>query len=334
MKMNIAVIQENQKKFFRLEEQIRARLRVVQKIYSCFYPSDFYELPHWQSCQLIIAENEIRGRANAGLEFFQDFFKPGAGNKAYGLLYTWGTDDYSQLRIQIQALHQKSPRFLGMVFAQIGDYEKIFDAIRGVSRDKTFPIFDRPVRYNARGELLQEERREDLEKLIMLSQRTQERLSFLVQLLRYHLEYRTGVDFRQTLREFSEYREKLPERLYELVQDVQELINVIESRHYLRESIEMKAAQQDFLILSHLSHQNQARFSQLYNLKSFIDFCRLPITPRLPKRFQNGSLYLWQDFLKEYDNLFYSVSHVIETAHVVIKTTQSREYYGKSPALA
>lgn len=332
--MNIAIIQENQKKFFRLEEQIRARMRVVQKIYSCLYPSDFYELPHWQSCRLIIAENEIRGRTNAGLEFFQDFFKPGAGNKAYGLLYTWGTDDYSQLRIQIQALHQKSPRFLGMVFEQIGDYEKIFDVIQGISRVQTFPIFDRPLRYSARGELLLEERRDDLEKLITLSQRVQERLSFLVQLLRYHLEYRTGADFRQTLREFSEYREKLPERLRELAQDVQELVSVIESCPYLRESIEMKAAQQDFLALSHLFNQSQARFSQLYNLKLFIDFCRRPITSRQPKHLQSGSTYIWKEFLKEYDSLFYSVSHVIETAHVVIKTTQSREYYGKSHAFA
>lgn len=332
--MNIAIIQENQKKFFRFEEKIRASAPMVEKVYSCLYPSDFYELAHWQSCRLIIAENEIRGRADAGLEFFQDFFKPSTGNQAYGLLYTWGTDDYSQLRIQTQALHQKSPCFLGMVFEQIGDYEKIFDVIHGVSRAKAFPIFDRPVRYSARGELLQEQRREDLEKLISLSQRIQERLSFLVQLLRYHLEYRTGLDFRQTLREFSEYREKLPERLCELVRDVQELVNVIESRHYLRESIEMKAAQQDFFILSHQFNQSQSRFSQLYNLKQFIDFCRLPITSRQPKHLQNGSAYVWKEFLKEYDSLFYSVSHVIETAHVVIKTTQSRGYYGNTQAVA
>lgn len=320
--MNIAIIQENQQKFFRLEEQIRHRTRTVKKIYSCRYPSEFFELSRWQSCQLIIAENEIRGRTDAGLNFFQEFYKKTQTKPAHGLLYTWGTDDYNSLRIQSHALHHKQPCFLGMIFEQIGDYEKILDVIRAIQQKKAYPIFDRPLQHSTQNDIQHEQRRKELEKLMELRFRIEERLQFFVQLLRHHLEYRTGIDFRHTLREFSGYRENLPARWRELSQDVSELLSLIETSQFLREAVEMHALQQELRALADMLKKNHSALPQLHQLKPFIDFCFASTEPRPQKGHRNGSFYIWKDFLKEYDGLFYMVSHVIETAQVVIKTAR------------
>lgn len=319
--MNIAIIQENQKKFFGLEEQIRSRTRVVDKIYSCRYPSEFLELPHWAICELIIAENEISGRSDAGLQFFQEFFKAHKDKSIYGLLFTWGTGDFNALRIRVHWLHQQYPNFLGIIFEQIGDYEKILDVIHAVECREPFPIFDHPMTNDGKKDIEHKKRRLDLEKLINLNDRIQERLLFFVQLLRFHLERGNGADFRHTLNDFPEYRKNLPERFGALSQDVNELIKLIKSSRYLSDSSEMRAVHQDITALTQMIQNGQYHPPHLLNLKPVIDFCLTSPGTGTKNPLKNETPNSLQKFLNEYDDLTYMVSHLIETAHLVIKMT-------------
>jgi hypothetical protein len=317
--IKIAIIEDDRKEFFRLQEQIRSRAQIVDKIYACRFPSEFFELSNWKDCTLVIAENELGGRPDAGLQFFRELFKANEDTQTYGLLYTWGTNDYNAFRIRIHSLHQRYPHFLGAIFKQIGDYDKIFEIIQSIHSFQPYPIFDQPLTEGA-GKDIEEEQRKDSEKLIDLHHRIQERLLFFIQLVRFHLERRVGLDFQYTLKEFPGYSEHLLGRLSALSKDVEELTRLIETIKYLNEVSESETANQDsaepFPIITENGKINPAHFT---GFNSIVEFFL-----KKPDAMVNGPAGIeaqsrLQEFLKNYEEFSYNVSRLVDTMQLAVK---------------
>jgi hypothetical protein len=220
----IAIIEDNQSDFRRLHEQIRKDAPFVKKIYLCKFETDFYELSNWQDTDLIIADNEIGGRSDAGLNFLRNFNLKHQNLDIYSLIYTWGTQNYSEFLIKHHAFHQRHPRFLGMVFKQVGDTDKVREVLESIEMKQPHPIFDRPIPASSAFNRSQEQR-EFAEKMLDLKQRIFDPLVLLRQMVRWYLAQNGIVDFNLLVETYSA---TLMSRFDALLCDTREFLDFIE----------------------------------------------------------------------------------------------------------
>jgi len=221
--LTIAIIEDNPNDFRRLNEQIRKDAPFVKKTYLCKFETEFYSLPDWQDTNLIIADNEISGRPNAGLSFLKNFHRKHQELETCSLLYTWGTRNYSEFLIEQHALNHRHPRFLGMVFKQVGDTDKVREVIDSIEMKQPQPIFDISFPVSSASNR-QQSQREFSEKIIDLKQRIFDPLVLLRQMVRWYLSQNTNSDFNLLVEPYSE---KLMSRFDSLLNDTREFLNFI-----------------------------------------------------------------------------------------------------------
>lgn len=314
--MNIVIVEDKQSDFFRLQEQIRSRALTISKIYSCRFHSEFLELLKEKDIALVISENEIGGRSDVGLQFFHEFYKAQKHSQLCSFLYTWGTQDYQSFRIRIHALNQRHPNFLGAVFKQIGDHDKILEIIESIRRSQPHPLFDQPSGEGEKTEIRLAQR-ENSEKLIDLHHRIEERLLFFINIARFHLEHRMGMDFKQTLKEFQNSKELLLSRLSALSADINELMAIVgASEQQARTPERVLQTTPD---IHPMMRNHGADLSSLTDFKSTVEtLLNYPETPGSMLSTDRAEVLL-QKSLRTYDSFSYFVSRLIDTAQATVR---------------